>query len=187
MLMAIEIMLNAVNLAIVAFGAFTPELAVQSASIALFVIAVAAGEATVAIVTAIYRNRRTPLVDEYALMKKRPGMGIFDAEGAGVLIRHRWRRGAGALSSCSLPFPSRGFLLTGLVGRRLGRRPMIAVAGILAAAAVATYLAFQSLGIYGEHGIGFAPAPYPGRPADGRGRVRARQPHGPAAHRHTWI
>jgi NADH-quinone oxidoreductase subunit K len=70
MLMSIEIMLNAVNLAIVAFGAFTPGLAAQASTIALFVIAVAAGEATVglAIVIAIYRNRRTPLVDEYASM-----------------------------------------------------------------------------------------------------------------------
>ena len=72
MLMSIEIMLNAVNLSIIAFGAFTPELAEQASTIALFVIALAAGEATVglAIVIAIYRNRRTPLVDEYASMKE---------------------------------------------------------------------------------------------------------------------
>ena len=72
MLMSIEIMLNAVNLSIIAFGAFTPELAEQASTIALFVIAIAAGEATVglAIVIAIYRNRRTPLVDEYASMKE---------------------------------------------------------------------------------------------------------------------
>ena len=72
MLMSIEIMLNAVNLSIIAFGAFTPSLAEQASTIALFVIAVAAGEATVglAIVIAIYRNRRTPLVDEYASMKE---------------------------------------------------------------------------------------------------------------------
>ena len=70
MLMSIELMLNAVNLAIIAFGAFTPSLAAQASAIALFVIAVAAGEATVglALVIAIYRNRRTPLVDEYAAM-----------------------------------------------------------------------------------------------------------------------
>ena len=72
MLMSIEIMLNAVNLAIVAFGAFTPALAAQASTIALFVMAVAAAEATVglAIVIAIYRNRRTPLVDEYASMRE---------------------------------------------------------------------------------------------------------------------
>ena len=72
MLMSIELMLNAVNLTIVAFGAFTLELAAHFSTIALFVIALAAGEATVglAIVIAIYRNRRTPLVDEYASMKE---------------------------------------------------------------------------------------------------------------------
>jgi NADH-quinone oxidoreductase subunit K len=72
MLMSIELMLNSVNLAIIAFGAFTPEFAAQASTIALFVIAVAAAEATVglAIVIAIYRNRRTPLVDEYASMKE---------------------------------------------------------------------------------------------------------------------
>jgi NADH-quinone oxidoreductase subunit K len=72
MLMSIELMLNAVNLAIVAFGAFVPGLAENGAVIALFVMAVAAGEATVglAIVIAIYRNRRTPLVDEYSSMRE---------------------------------------------------------------------------------------------------------------------
>jgi len=72
MLMAIELMLNAVNLAIVAFGAFIPALGSQGAVIALMVMAVAAGEATVglAIVIAIYRNRKTPLVDEYDAMKR---------------------------------------------------------------------------------------------------------------------
>ena len=41
-------------------------------AIALLVMAVAAAEATVglAIVIAIYRNRRTPLVDEYASMRE---------------------------------------------------------------------------------------------------------------------
>ena len=72
MLMCIELMLNAVNLSIVAFGAFTPALGANGSVIALFVMAVAAAEATVglAIVIAIYRNRRTPLVDEYASMRE---------------------------------------------------------------------------------------------------------------------
>ncbi len=72
MLMAIELMLNAVNLAIVAFGAFIPALQGRGAAIALIVIAVAAAEATVglAIVIAIYRNRKTPLVDEYDAMRR---------------------------------------------------------------------------------------------------------------------
>lgn len=72
MLMSIELMLNGVNLAIVAFGAFVPGLAGDAPIIALMVMAVAAAEATVglAIVIAIYRNRRTPLVDEYASMRE---------------------------------------------------------------------------------------------------------------------
>ncbi len=72
MLMSIELMLNAVNLTIVAFGAFVKDLAVHASVIALIVIAVAAAEATVglAIVIAIYRNRHTPLVDEYDAMRQ---------------------------------------------------------------------------------------------------------------------
>jgi NADH-quinone oxidoreductase subunit K len=72
MLMSIELMLNAVNLSIVAFGAFVEELAADGAVIAIMVMAVAAAEATVglAIVIAIYRNRRTPLVDEYDSMRR---------------------------------------------------------------------------------------------------------------------
>ena len=72
MLMSIELMLNAVNLAIVAFGAFVPNLQGDGAVIALMVIAVAAAEATVglSIVIAIFRNRKTPLVDEYDAMRR---------------------------------------------------------------------------------------------------------------------
>ncbi len=72
MLMSIELMLNAVNLSIVAFGAFIPGLGAQGAIIALMVMAVAAAEATVglAIVIAIYRNKKTPLVDEYDAMSQ---------------------------------------------------------------------------------------------------------------------
>ena len=72
MLMSIELMLNAVNLAIVAFGSFNPKLGADGSVIALLVMAVAAAEATVglAIVIAIYRNRKTPLVDEYDAMRQ---------------------------------------------------------------------------------------------------------------------
>jgi NADH:ubiquinone oxidoreductase subunit K len=72
MLMSIELMLNAVNLTIVAFGAFIPTLQGDGAVIALMVMAVAAAEATVglAIVIAIFRNRQTPLVDEYDAMRR---------------------------------------------------------------------------------------------------------------------
>ena len=72
MLMSIELMLNAVNLAALAFGAFIPTLAGEGAACALLIIAVAAAEATVglAIVIAIFRNRKTPLVDEYDTMRQ---------------------------------------------------------------------------------------------------------------------
>ena len=72
MLMSIELMLNAVNLTIVAFGAFVPNLQGDGAVIALLVMGVAAAEATVglAIVIAIFRNRKTPLVDEYDAMRR---------------------------------------------------------------------------------------------------------------------
>jgi NADH-quinone oxidoreductase subunit K len=72
MLMSIELMLNAVNLSVVAFGAFTPGFGAQGSVIALMVMAVAAAEATVglAIVIAIYRNKKTPLVDEYDAMRQ---------------------------------------------------------------------------------------------------------------------
>ncbi len=74
MLMSIELMLNGVNLAIVAFGAFGTGAAsaAQGSIFALIVMAIAAAEATVglAIVIAIYRNKQTPLVDEYDAMKQ---------------------------------------------------------------------------------------------------------------------
>ena len=72
MLMSIELMLNSVNLAILAFGAFNKTLGSQGSVIALMVMAVAAAEVTIglAIVIAIYRNKKTPLVDEYDQMRE---------------------------------------------------------------------------------------------------------------------
>ncbi|MEX1295794.1 MAG: NADH-quinone oxidoreductase subunit L, partial [Candidatus Limnocylindrales bacterium] len=53
-----------------------------------------------------------------------------------------------------LGLPLAGFLLTGLVGRRLSRPWVISVGAIVAATLIATYLAFAQLsGAYGEHGI----------------------------------
>ena len=65
-------MLNAVNLSIIAFGAFNERLTADGSVIAIMVMAVAAAEATVglAIIIAIYRNRKTPLVDEYDAMRQ---------------------------------------------------------------------------------------------------------------------
>jgi NADH-quinone oxidoreductase subunit K len=79
MLMAIELMLNAVNLAIIGFASFMPLTApdgthtrAAGSVIALLVMAVAAGEATVglSIILAIFRNKKTPLVDEYDAMRQ---------------------------------------------------------------------------------------------------------------------
>jgi NADH-quinone oxidoreductase subunit K len=74
MLMSIELMLNAVNLSIIAFSSFasSPAFRNNGSVIALLVMAVAAAEATVglSIIMAIYRNRKTPLVDEYDAMRQ---------------------------------------------------------------------------------------------------------------------
>jgi NADH:ubiquinone oxidoreductase subunit K len=68
-LMSIELILNAVNINLVAFGAFDHNLAGQI--FALFVIAVAAAEVGVglAIVLLIYRNRRSISVTDADLMR----------------------------------------------------------------------------------------------------------------------
>ncbi len=68
-LMSIELILNAVNINLVAFGAFHQTVVGQV--FALFVIAVAAAEVGVglAIVLLIYRNRRSIDLTEVDLMK----------------------------------------------------------------------------------------------------------------------
>ena len=68
-LLSIELMLNAVNINLVAFSAALGE--VPGQIFALFIIAVAAAEVGVglAVVILIYRNRRTVDVDEMSLMK----------------------------------------------------------------------------------------------------------------------
>jgi NAD(P)H-quinone oxidoreductase subunit 4L len=68
-LMSIELILNAVNINLVAFGAFNQDVAGQV--FALFVIAVAAAEVGVglAIVLLIYRNRRSIDVAEADLLQ----------------------------------------------------------------------------------------------------------------------
>jgi NADH:ubiquinone oxidoreductase subunit K len=68
-LISIELMLNAVNINLVAFGAALHDLTGQV--FALFVITVAAAEVGIglAIVILIYRNRATINVDEVNLLK----------------------------------------------------------------------------------------------------------------------
>jgi NADH:ubiquinone oxidoreductase subunit K len=70
-LLSIELMLNAVNINLVAFSAQLGEAGVGGQVFALFVIAVAAAEVGVglAIVILIFRNRQTVDVDEMSLMK----------------------------------------------------------------------------------------------------------------------
>lgn len=72
--MSLELMLNAVNIALVAFANFVRVPGINPARgvfFALFVITIAAAEVTVglAIVVANYRNRRSVQTDEYSEMK----------------------------------------------------------------------------------------------------------------------
>lgn len=68
-LMSIELMLNAVNIALIGISSAVGNLVGQV--LAIFIITVAAGEAAVgmAIVVALYRNRFTVNVDSFNLMK----------------------------------------------------------------------------------------------------------------------
>lgn len=68
-LFSLELMLNAVNINLVAFSRFHEDLAGQN--FVLFVMAIAAAEAAVglAIATALFRNRRTLMVDLFDRMK----------------------------------------------------------------------------------------------------------------------
>ncbi len=70
-LMSIELMLNAVNINLVAFSAIFQEAGLPGQVFALFVITVAAAEVGIglAIVILIYRNRQTIDVDDMSLMK----------------------------------------------------------------------------------------------------------------------
>jgi NAD(P)H-quinone oxidoreductase subunit 4L len=70
-LISIELMLNAVNVAMVAFSAFVAPLALTGQVFAIFIMVVAASEVAVglAIIIAIYRNRETVDADKIDLMK----------------------------------------------------------------------------------------------------------------------
>ncbi len=72
MLICIELMLNAVNLSLVAFSAYLPDEGYTGAIFAIMIMAVAAAEATVglALVIAIIRTRQTSEVVEYADLKE---------------------------------------------------------------------------------------------------------------------
>ena len=70
-LMSIELMLNAVNIAMVAFSRYVVPVLLTGQVFAIFIIVVAAAEAAVglAIIIAIYRNRETIDVTQVDLMK----------------------------------------------------------------------------------------------------------------------
>jgi NADH-quinone oxidoreductase subunit K len=67
--MCIELMLNSVNLALIAFSSFLGSITGQA--LVLFVMAVAAAEAAVglAIVISIYRNKQTVDINEINILK----------------------------------------------------------------------------------------------------------------------
>ncbi len=70
-LMSIELMLNAVNLNLVAFWRYIAPQSVTGQAFAVFVFAVAAAEAAVglALIISIYRNRETVIAEEINLLK----------------------------------------------------------------------------------------------------------------------
>jgi NADH:ubiquinone oxidoreductase subunit K len=70
-LMCIEIMLNAVNIALVAFSLYVTPTMLSGQVFAIFVMAVAAAEAAVgiAIIITIYRKRESISVDDFNITK----------------------------------------------------------------------------------------------------------------------
>ena len=70
-LMSIELMLNAVNINLIAFNAYLQDKVLAGQVFALFVIAVAAAEVGIglAIVLLIFRNRETVNIDEVDLLR----------------------------------------------------------------------------------------------------------------------
>ena len=70
-LMSIELMLNAVNVNLIAFNAYLRDQLATGQVFALFVIAVAAAEVGIglAIVLLIFRNRETVNIDEVDLLR----------------------------------------------------------------------------------------------------------------------
>jgi NADH-quinone oxidoreductase subunit K len=71
-LISIELMLNAVNINLVAFSKYGVNPSITGQIFSLFSIAIAAAEAAVglAILIALYRNRSTVNVDEMNIMKR---------------------------------------------------------------------------------------------------------------------
>ena len=70
-LMSIELLLNAVNINLVAFSSYVDPLEIKGQVFALFVMAIAAAEAAIAlaIILAIYRNMSSVDVEDFASLK----------------------------------------------------------------------------------------------------------------------
>nr|YP_009667618.1 NdhE [Cheilolejeunea xanthocarpa]QCW58393.1 NdhE [Cheilolejeunea xanthocarpa] len=70
-LMCLELVLNAVNINLVTFSNFVDKVQLKGEIFAVFIIAIAAAEATIglAIVLAIYRNRKSTRIDQFDLLK----------------------------------------------------------------------------------------------------------------------
>jgi NADH:ubiquinone oxidoreductase subunit K len=70
-LMSVELMLSAVNINLVAFWRYVSPLEMSGQAFAAFVFVIAAAEAAIglAIVIAIYRNRRSLVVEDVNLLK----------------------------------------------------------------------------------------------------------------------
>lgn len=70
-LMGVELMLNAVNLNLVAFWRFQTPTLMSGQAFAAFVFVIAAAEAAVglAIIIAVYRNRHSVIVEDVDLLK----------------------------------------------------------------------------------------------------------------------
>jgi NADH-quinone oxidoreductase subunit K len=83
-LMSVELMLNAVNLNLVAFDVWLRDALHSGQALTLFTIAIAAAEIGIglAIVLAVYRNRGSSAVDELRDTAESPDDPDDDAEGA---------------------------------------------------------------------------------------------------------
>lgn len=70
-LMSVELMLNAVNINLIAFWRYVEPLNMAGQAFAAFVFVIAAAEAAVglAIIISVYRNRRSVIVEDVDLMK----------------------------------------------------------------------------------------------------------------------
>lgn len=70
-LMCLELVLNAVNINLVTFSNFVDKVQLKGEIFSIFIIAIAASEATIglAIVLAIYRNRKSTRIDQFDLLK----------------------------------------------------------------------------------------------------------------------